>query len=66
VRVAIVAGGWRSYTDFARAAGIHPANLSHVLNYSVTPWPALRRRVCETLQLPEHELFPEVAEELAS
>jgi transcriptional regulator with XRE-family HTH domain len=37
---------------------VSPSTLSHILNGRLVAWPALRRRVAETLERSEDELFP--------
>lgn len=58
VKVELARRGQRQ-TEFAPVVGVSPNVLGQVLNGHIRPWPALRRRVAEALDLPEHVLFPE-------
>lgn len=51
----------RSQRSLAKEVRVSAGSLSHVLNGRVVAWPALRRRVAEALDVPEAELFPELA-----
>ena len=50
-----------SMADLARAVGIQPMTLRHVIGGFTDSWPALRRRIAEYLQMPEDVLFPQHA-----
>lgn len=41
----------------AEAVGCNPHSLSRICNGYVWPWPALRHRCAEALELPEAALF---------
>jgi transcriptional regulator with XRE-family HTH domain len=44
--------------SLADEISVSPGVLSLVLNGRASPWPALRRRVAEALDVPESDLFP--------
>jgi transcriptional regulator with XRE-family HTH domain len=46
-------------TGFATQVRVSPATLNQVLNGRSSPWPDLRRRIAEALDLPESDLFDE-------
>jgi hypothetical protein len=66
LRVEVVRQGWTSCAAFARHIGTNPANLNAVLCGRMTSWPKLRRQCSEALGVPEHELFPDDVEAVAS
>lgn len=41
----------------AQSVGVNPHSLGRIVNGYNEPWPALRRRIAETLELPEAALF---------
>ena len=43
--------------ELSRAVKVNPNTLGRIINGSVEPWPALRRRCAEHLEIPEVELF---------
>ncbi len=47
-------------TELSPKVGCNPHSLSRIINGYATPWPALRRRVAEVLDLPEAALFRDV------
>lgn len=47
----------RRQTDVAAAIGYCAAYVGRVLNGDIEPSPEFRRRLCEYLGRPEHELF---------
>jgi transcriptional regulator with XRE-family HTH domain len=50
---------WLKQVDVAREVGVGATTLNRVLNRRLAPWPALKQRLSEHLQVPEAELFDE-------
>ncbi|MBE3586234.1 MAG: helix-turn-helix transcriptional regulator [Thermoanaerobacter sp.] len=46
-----------SQTRLGALAMIHPGAISKIEHRRQPCWPALRRRICEVLRVPESELF---------
>lgn len=44
-------------TGLSQTVRVNPGTLGRVFNGYVEPWPAVRRRVSEALDLPEDQLF---------
>lgn len=54
---AVIVGQGRTIKSVAAEVSVNPHTLGRVLNRHEQPWPRLRRRLAELLELPESELF---------
>lgn len=54
---AMIVGRGYLLREAAEAVGVNAHTFGRILNGYGTPWPALRQRLAEFLEVPEDELF---------